>query len=152
MEYTIDTLKISCSFIFTIDKLATLTQDSKTEIRIQKFCGSNTLKLIFGQLPAPYTHPDLKVSDPNYKVGLGFVGTRGMKAVLGQNSAATVLLIENMAYKRITYSDIGLSWRSCGLYRQTNNKLVWYLKKLDLSSDIKDTLWKRLVEESKWAN
>jgi hypothetical protein len=84
------------------------------------------------QAPYNYRRDDAhKISPPDTKILMVGITGPGTKALLGIHAPSTIVMAEDMLFKRITWNEMGITGKVSGFSEQRNSKLIWYLRILN---------------------
>lgn len=77
------------------------------------------------------------VAKPGFNVILTYMVGEGGKAH-GLIPQITILFDGENFFRRVTYKDVGIKGKQCGLSRKRKDGLCWYIKKVDLPREVFD--------------
>lgn len=157
-------MKFKRHFVFSFDSLERV--DARVEFGRSKasklhffngYCGtqfhtlngainplSEIYKLIFTNME-PWDPKRGELADPKACVGVTAVAGQGAIAEIGLSSGASVVMIGDALYKRLTLADIGRTGAS-GLYRQSGQRRIWFLRPIETpQQSVLDVLLKEAI-------
>jgi hypothetical protein len=146
-------MKIDRTNVGVYDNLDPITELHKDEIN--KYIKNTTIpldqvyRLVMSDLEAPYFRDInlVKLANPNAKVFIVGMTSKGTKKMLGINALSSVVAIDDKLFKRMTWNDVKVNGRLNGFKEQKNNKLIWYLQLLVLSPEVVQTVGALLGEK-----
>lgn len=125
------------------DSLQNITLDSPNTFILSaiKSClldACTTYKLIFAKNVNPYKFASAKhghILAESNKICIIFVTEAGSKSAFGIRPRNTIIVVDGQIFRRITWADIKLTDKRFGMKAQSDNRLVWYIQKINVTTD-----------------